>query len=81
MFHVLDYSLAGSDFVNDTIYVGYRGFMWGTISLASYLTIEPFLLNINEMAGVRRRQQRLRGPACSGPNVIKCDAEEPVRVK
>jgi hypothetical protein len=37
MFQALEYSIIGSDFGSDMIYVGYLAFMWGVLSLASYL--------------------------------------------
>ena len=37
MFHALEYSVLGSDFGNDMIYVGYLAFMWGGLSLARWL--------------------------------------------
>ena len=37
MFHALEYSVLGSDFGNDMIYVGFLAFMWDFLSLASYL--------------------------------------------
>jgi hypothetical protein len=35
--HAFDYPFSSSDMVSDLIYVGYLAFMWGTLSLASYL--------------------------------------------
>jgi hypothetical protein len=37
MFHPLAYPFIGSDLTQDLIYVGYLAFMWGAVSLASYL--------------------------------------------
>ena len=37
MLHALTYSFNGSDTVKDLIYIGYLAFMWGTLSLTSYL--------------------------------------------
>ncbi len=44
MLEALKYSALGSDFGNDMIYVAYLVFMWGTISLASYLDYRGILL-------------------------------------
>jgi hypothetical protein len=43
MFHAFVYPFSGSNIVNDLIYVGYLAFMWGTLSLTSYLDIQRSL--------------------------------------
>lgn len=43
MFHALEYPFSGSHIVNDLIYVGYLGFMWGILGLANYLDSQRWL--------------------------------------
>jgi hypothetical protein len=43
MFHGSEFPFIGSDLFNDLIYVSYLAFMWGTLSLASFLDTQHSL--------------------------------------